>query len=141
MVLHDFITPAEVGPDLQGAELGPRWPCYHQQLKPRLWFICVVLVPSVKQHCFLLTSDEKHICAQTTKVRQEFIWFLLLEIGLPLNNRKTDPNLTFLVAQRCSDTTLRYQRHNKLITKSWFKPVSLVSSAVLQNVFSGITVL
>lgn len=100
-------------------------------VKPRLWFICVVSVPSMKRHCFLLTSDEKNICAQTTKASQEFIWFLLLETDLPLNNRKTDPNQTFLFAQRCNEqhmfarphTTVRYQRQNKLITKSWFKPV------------------
>lgn len=99
--------------------------------KPRLWFICVVSAPSVKRHCFLLTSDEKHIHAQTTKARQEFIWFLLLGIGLPLNNRKTDPNQTFPLAQRCSErhmlarphATVRYQRQNKLNARSWFKPV------------------
>lgn len=50
----------------------------------------------------------------------------------PLNNRKTDPNQTFLFASRCSEhymfarphTTVPYQCQNKLITKSWFKPIS-----------------
>lgn len=130
------------GPGPQGPPLGPRWPCYLQQWNLGSGLFVLLSVPFVRLQRFLLTSDEKHICAQTMKTRQEVIWFLFREWNGGIiesiissffqvcANNQSNPSQIFLFVSSCRSvflsTSVRCHpssAYEKQITKTWFQSV------------------